>query len=304
MYKQIVTTFCGEPHVSECYAPPVERGQVVVRVDYVYFSTVDRALASCALVTDSSMRVLGTSGSGRVIDTGIDADSTLEGKYVATNPLCGSIAPIERDGAAQELYPVDQRCIHVLPPNFANDPLAPLAPLLSASRRQLEELYAREVLVVGQEIALLPFALYARRNSSRLWIVAKHTLWPDIVRGDHVSLYDMKRRVDVVVIAEPDPSAAWLALSMLREGGIAILYPSTSITPTLLHLLSAKRIRIEILELGDIEAGLRLLEELRQVLEQRVRLAPFSPEAAKHAPCIAYLREHRSLERNAKRFSR
>ncbi len=291
MYKQIVTAFCGEPHTLTCYAPPVERGHIVARIDYVYFSTIDYALTSCTLVTDSSMRVLGTSGSGRVVDTGVDADPTLEGKYVATNPFCGSVAPIERDGAAQELYPVDQRCVHVLPPSFANDPLAPLAPLLSASRRQLEELYAREVLIIGQEIALLPFALYAHKNASRLWIVAKHTLWPDIVRGDHVSLYDMERRVDVIVIAEPDPSTTWLALSMLREGGLAIIYPSTPITPTLLHLLSAKRIRIEILELGHIENGLRLLEELRQVLEQRVRLVPFSPEAAKYAPCIAYLRE-------------
>ncbi len=304
MYKQIVTTFCGEPYVLTCYAPPVERGQVIVRIDYVYFSTIDRALTSCALVTDSSMRVLGTSGSGRVIDTGVDADPTLEGKYVATNPLCSSVAPIERDGAAQELYPVDQRCIHALPPSFANDPLAPLAPLLSASHRQLEELYAQEVLIVGREFALLPFALYARKNSSRLWIVAKHILWPDIVRGDHVSLYDVERKVDVVVIAEPDPSTAWLALSMLREGGLTIIYPSTPITPTLLHILSAKRIRVELLELEHIENGLKLLEELRQVLEQRIRFEPFSSEAVKHAPCIAYLREQRNLERNAKRFSK
>ena len=304
MYRQMVSTFCGKPYIATYYTPAVERGQVVVSVEYTYFSTIDYAIARCCLVTESSMRVLGTSGSGRVVDTGIDADPTLEGKYVVTNPMCGAVAPLQRDGAAQDLYPVDQGCIHILPPTMVGDPLAPLVPILSASPRQLEELYGREVLVVGREIALLPYALYARRNASRLWIVAKHTLWPDIVGGEHLSIYDTNRRVDVVVIAEPSPAIAWLALSMVREGGLAIVYPSTPITVSLLHIASARRIRIELIELSNVVEGLRLLNELRNTLANRVKLVAFEPGAVLEAPSIAYLREQRDRDRKPKRFSK
>ncbi|NPA97492.1 MAG: hypothetical protein GXO32_07830 [Crenarchaeota archaeon] len=257
MYKRLESIFCGYIRVSDAL-PYMERGELLIRPSLAVLTEVDRAVAECIAVCIDRL-ALGSSAIGKVIDTGVGVDPTLEGKRVCVRPWCG-LAPVERDGFAQEVARVPEECVEAVP-REVSDVDAAISMFLAVSEEQLEEITAREVLVIGRDPIILPFAMRAKKLASRVFSVPSET---PVARhlGIEATSITGRRSFDVVVVASLDPAVVNASLSMCRDGCVALVHPIA------LHLGIARpraSCRIEAIELENLARGLRMLREARPI---------------------------------------
>ena len=300
MYKRLVSIFCGQPKLLDYYMNPIRKGEVLIKIFGVYFSFIDRGIALCKLVSKDSLRVLGTAGMGKVVGVGISVDPLLEGKIVITSPICKCLIPIEQDGPAQTYYAISEECIAIVPQQYHDDPLAVVLSPLSIARELLEELKGAEVLLVGEDLSLLTFATYAQKYSSRILIIPKHTMWSDIIKGDHISLFDNTRKCDVIVIASDDPYVIELTITKARELSTIIMHPATAYLTNMRILATGRSLKIKTMLFGDLSVGIDIYETYRSLLFERLGVKPLTPELVYNIPSVALL-ETSSRYRNRKR---
>lgn len=296
MYKRLETVYCGPPRVVEHGIVALRRGEVLLRTEVAYLGEIDRGIASCLAMCFEN-RALGTTGCGRVIDVGIGVDPSIEGRRVVVKPFCRG-APIAEDGYAQELAVADSRCVEVVPPAM-NCVDAVLAEIVAAPRELLEELESREVLLVGRDASLIPYAVTCVERSSRCFSIPRETPLARDLGLEAVST-STTRVFDVVVIGAVDPFLAEVAVRACREGGIVVAYPP------LLELGMVRprtRCRLEAMKFGNLRRGSEVLSKVRNIVLKRVKtFEDIDPYAAFEAPALLNLGS--SDEKSSKRRRR
>ena len=291
LYKQIVCTYCGEPRLSKGVSL-VEKDHVLIKVFYVLFTEVDRAITKCILITSSNRRVLGSIAVGRVIDVGPEADSHLHDKLVITLPFCcNALIPIDMDGPAQEFYSISSKCVNVVPRTLLDDPLSPITRIFSIDEELLDIIRGREVLLLGDSLAIAAFYSYSIREASLVATVRLTTPTIFAPSAEQISI-DSGRKFDVVVALGLDYTLCYLVRKFCGDRCYIITYPYLS---KLLRLEVDRSCRINILRFNNLSLGLSLLNSLRHVIEKSVKLYyDLIPEAPIHSPSIAVLRRKRS----------
>jgi len=265
MYKRLETVHCGEPKIVESSVLAVPRGHVLLKTSLALLGEVDRAIALC-FASCLDAHALGVAAHGKVLDVGLGVESGLEGRNVVTKPFCEE-APLFRDGYAQEISVVDARCLEVVPPSV--DPLdALMAMQLSSPREQLEELEAREVLVVGRDLSLLPYAVFCSERSSRCFAIPRETPVARNIGLEAASL-TARKLFDVVVIATMDPMVIESVVRMCRDGGTIVVYPPILST----GLLRPRRsCRIVAMSFEGLREGLEALRRVRELAAKCVKV--------------------------------
>ncbi|MCX8168200.1 MAG: hypothetical protein N3D82_04150 [Ignisphaera sp.] len=243
-----------------------------MEVKYVYMSIADEALTHCFMVSKDGKRTLGSIAVGRVLRTGVESRNISEGDRVTVFPILGH-APIEIDGACQSVYSIDTKYVLESSQKAFSDLDMLYIAALSINREQLNSVKGVSTLIVGNDLSLLPFMYHSMLYASRLAIIPKYTLWPEIVKGEHVSIYDSSRRFDTIILASSDPLVNDIILKNFREASTIIIHPSISsmlrFDNSLLfnsdkHILSIK--------FGDIASGIEIYSEFKECISKRVKL--------------------------------
>lgn len=272
MYRRAVVHYCGDVIVENYSGVLLKRNEVLVEVGYVYMSIADEALTHCFTVSRSSKAVLGSIAVGRVLRTGVEFHGVSEGDRVIVFPIMG-LAPIEIDGACQSVYGIDAKYILESSQKAFSDLEMLYIAILSIHRKQLDLVKGVNTLIIGNDLSLLPFAHYSTMYASRLAIIPRYTLWPEIIKGEHVSMYNNDRRFDVVVLASSDPLASNVILKRFQEASTLIIHPSLSFTlrfSGVSPLNSDKHIIP--MKFGDIALGIEIYNEFREHITKRVRV--------------------------------
>ncbi len=296
MYKRLESIFCGHIRIVDSSIVALRKLEVLIRVSIVAFSEVDRAIAKClAICLDS--HALGSSAVGRVIGVGVSVDPSLEGRRVSVRPWCFG-APLLSDGYAQELASVHHQCLDVVPKGIG-DVDALLAQFLSVPKELLEELDAREVMILGRDLSILPFATYAKERASRVFSVPSETPLARVLGIEATSAYG-GREFDVVVVSSLEPHLVSMALGSCRRGGVAIVHPALLAMGLAKPLGDCKLLSIRF---EGLREGLSYLEANRGLVFKLVKeFHGLEPRAVYEAPSVAHLLSNE--DRKSKRMRR
>ena len=260
MYLRILVNFCGVPETREYRSFIVRFGEIAIQISYAYMSSVDEAYTKCWIVAQDSQHILGTIGVGKVVAVGVGVDSVREGDRVAA---------ITFSSSAQSITTASSSAIHVFNSSNYTDLDLVFIASLSIQRQLLELIKGVHVLIVGKDLSIIPFALAAQQYAAKLYIIPKYTLWPDIVKGEHVSLFEDKPVSDVAVIATYDPAVVSAIPRLVKEDATLILHPLIKKVSTLTSSAPSS-FNIKTMRFGDLAVGEAMYEKLKDVIVSRV----------------------------------
>lgn len=232
-------------------------------------------MSKCFTVSKDYKRVLGAIAIGKVVGIGVGVQGVSEGSRVIVFPVSAG-APIEIDGACQSIYSIDIKYVLEASQKAFNDLEMLFIASLSIHKKVLDTIKGLSTLIVGNDISILPFAYYSMLYSSKFAIIPRYTLWPELVKGEHVSIYN-GRKFDAVILASPDPLVNNIILKSYRDTSIIIIHPSilsTLRSDSLLHPDAEKRILT--MKFGDIATGIEVFNIYREHLIKNVELLNFN----------------------------
>uniref|UniRef100_A0A7C2V9C6 Uncharacterized protein n=1 Tax=Ignisphaera aggregans TaxID=334771 RepID=A0A7C2V9C6_9CREN len=272
MYRRISVNFCGDILVDVFSSFMLRSNEVAIKVSHSYLSVTDVAFSKCSLVA-SNRKALGSIAIGRVVDRGVSVEDVSEGSraigFVLMSPYYTSNL-----GGAQDIAVIDQYFVREVKMDVYTDLEALLIAGLSVSKDVVDELKGKDVVLIGEDISLLTFAYYAQKYSCKVGIVPRYMfLGAKIVKGEHISLHSVKKTFDVVVLAVSDPAIACLAAKNLSKtkGSMLILYPGTQrFLPSI--CVDQDDAKIKVMGLGDLDLGIKVFEEYRDLLIQSLRI--------------------------------
>lgn len=270
MYRRAVVNFCGDILLEKFSVAMIKSSEVALRVSYSYFSVADIAFTQCNLVA-RERKALGSIVVGKTVDKGVAVEDINEGSR-AIAFLVNSPQYIYSLGGAQDVVVVDREYVKVVElKNFSDLELLVIA-ALSVNRELIDYLRGRDVVLVGEDLSILTFAYHALRYSCRVGIVPRYTLRLNVIKGEHISLYNSNRSFDVLVLTTYEPAVACLAIKNLLKGiePIVIMYPYTQ------HFLGSMCIKDNIvvrsIALGDIEVGMKIFEEHKDIILSKLKV--------------------------------
>ncbi|MEL9939578.1 MAG: hypothetical protein QW632_03350 [Ignisphaera sp.] len=263
MYQRVVVPYCGKPATKKYSGFIIGRNEVAVDISYVYMSVADEALINCMLVAQTSESVLGFAGVGKVIGVGLNVSDVREGDRV--------IVYADNSGVAQSIHIADRRVLIPFNAKGFNDLEALIIAVFSVSKDLVESVKGTNVLIVGKDLSIMPFALESQLNSSKMYTVPSHTLWPDIVKGEHISVYDTSPLYDVAVVATYDPLVLSLILRMAKEGATIILHPLLMPLAKFMEFKPSSNISLKSMKFGDISNGIQVYEKLKEIANSRIK---------------------------------
>ncbi|MEM1526164.1 MAG: hypothetical protein QW775_03835 [Ignisphaera sp.] len=272
MYKKATVFFCGDIHIEKFSSVMIKKNEVAIKTSYTYFSTADIAFNSCNLVAKDH-KTLGSISVGKIVDVGTEVKDLNEGSkaiaFVVQSPQY-----IYSLGGAQDVIVVEHNYVKAVKLTEYNDEELLLLAALSIDKEAIDYLKGKDVLLVGNDIAILTFAYYAQKYSCKLGVISKYTInISDVVKGDHVSLYDNSKSFDTIVIASSDPVVVCSSLRnfVKEKGSKVILYPHMH---NLLRgrCIKNNEISIKIANLGNIEVGIEVFKAYRDNLLNQVKI--------------------------------
>ncbi len=273
MYRRAIVHYCGETIVENYAGLLLRKNEILVEVKYTYMSIADEALTQCSIISRDYKRVLGSIAIGKVLRIGVESYSISEGDRVVVFPILGH-APIEIDGACQDIYNIDSKYALVSSQKAFSDLEMLFIALLSINKKLLDLVKGFNTLIVGNDLSILPFAFYSMLYSSKLAIIPKYTLWPEIIKGEHISIYNGTKKIDVIILASSDPLVNSIVLKSFRDASIIIVHPSIlsmlKLDASLFSDSSDKYVTT--MKFGDIATGMEVFNEFREYLAKRVEL--------------------------------
>lgn len=270
MYRRAVVNFCGELSLERFPVVMIRSSEVVLRTSYSYLSVTDLALVYCNLVA-KDRKPLGSIAVGRVVDKGVAVEGISEGSRAVAFLLSSPYYTYSL-GGIQDLVVVDRGYVRVAElKNYSDLELTVIA-TLSIDRELLDYLKGRDVALIGEDLSILTFAYYASKHSCRIGLVPQYTLKLNIVKGEHVSLYNTSRPFDTIVLTTPEPAVACLATKNLlkNKGSTVIAYPYT--WGFLGSICIKNDLVIKSIALGDIEVGIRVFEEYKNAVMSKLKV--------------------------------
>ncbi|MEM0026507.1 MAG: hypothetical protein QXT53_01045 [Ignisphaera sp.] len=263
MYQRIVVPYCGKPVVKKYSGFIIGRSEIAVNISYVYMSIADEALTKCMLIAQTSEFAMGFVGMGRVIGVGVNVSNIREGDKV--------IVYASSNGVAQSIHIADSKAFTSFNAKGFNDLEALIIATFSISKDLVKTVEGANVLIVGKDLSIMPFALESQLTSSKIYTIPNYTLWPDIVKGEHISIYDANPLYDVAVIATYDPLVLSLIPRMAKERATIIIHPQLMTLVRLMEFKSSSGILLRPMVFGDISNGIQVYEKLKDVIISRIK---------------------------------
>lgn len=270
MYRRVVVNFCSSVDVERFSTVMVENNDIAVKTSYSYISVTDIALTNCYLVAHQR-KVLGSIAVGKVIDRGVNIRDIYEGSKVIVYAI-QSPRYLYTLGGAQDVVVIEHENTVVAEPKDYKDLELLIIATLSIKKELIDDIKGKDVLLIGEDISLTSFAYYTSKYSCRIGVVPKCFPYTDIVKGEHISLYNTNRFFDVVVVATSDPLCVCLALKKLAkyENSMAILYPYTY--NILGGLCLRNNIRFRTIVFGDISTGIEVFEAYKNLIVNKLNV--------------------------------
>ncbi len=267
MYRRLVINYCGTPKIEEYRAVMIRKSQVLINVTHTLYSIADDALSRCWIVASDFKRALGSIGIGKIIEKSFDINNLEIGSRVLLFPINRG-APIDIDGAAQEMYTADYDIVKLANMKIYTDVEILLIGSLSIDKNILDLLRGVRTLIVGKDPSILSFIYYASLYSSNISIIPKYTYAINNVKLSHESLFSRDKTFDVVVLAIHDQYVIDLVLNNFGvNSSIIILYPSiiSTIGSSLRGLM--KNITIVPMRFGDLRIGEEVYNNIKNNLK-------------------------------------
>ncbi len=267
MYRRLVINYCGTPKIEEYRAVMIRKSQVLINVTHTLYSIADDALSRCWIVASDFKRALGSIGIGKIIEKSFDINNLEIGSRVLLFPINRG-APIDIDGAAQEMYTADYDIVKLANMKIYTDVEILLIGSLSIDKNILDLLRGVRTLIVGKDPSILSFIYYASLYSSNISIIPKYTYAINNVKLSHESLFSRDKTFDVVVLAIHDQYVIDLVLNNFGvNSSIIILYPSiiSTIGGSLRGLM--KNITIVPMRFGDLRIGEEVYNNIKNNLK-------------------------------------
>ncbi len=267
MYRRLVINYCGTPKIEEYRAVMIRKSQVLINVTHTLYSIADDALSRCWIVASDFKRALGSIGIGKIIEKSFDINNLEIGSRVLLFPINRG-APIDIDGAAQEMYTADYDIVKLANMKIYTDVEILLIGSLSIDKNILDLLRGVRTLIVGKDPSILSFIYYASLYSSNISIIPKYTYAINNVKLSHESLFSRDKTFDVVVLAIHDQYVIDLVLNNFGvNSSIIILYPSiiSTIGSSLRGLI--KNITIVPMRFGDLRIGEEVYNNIKNNLK-------------------------------------
>jgi hypothetical protein len=261
LYYRIVVNFCSTPLLQEFRSFIVRLGEVAIQVSYAYMSVADEAYTKCLLVARDSPHPLGTIAIGKVIGVGVGASEFREGDRVIAFTLTG--------GGAQSILSTHVNNAVTFNAREYNYLEALAVACLSIHRELLEVVKGANVLIVGKDLSIIPFAYAAQQYSCRVFTVPKHTLWPDVIKGEHISIYEGEQLFNVIVIASCNPLVISMVLRLAKDNATVIVHPALR---SLVRLsdIGMGNVMIKLMQFGDMSSGEAVYTKFRDVIMSRI----------------------------------
>lgn len=268
-YRRLAVHYCGPPSIDKYYSVMVRGGEVLMAVTHAYLSVGDEALCTCLTVARDSPTALGSMAVGVVVGVGAETTGRVRhgSRAVALSlgePQCFA------SGMAQELLAVHEKCVIPFEASTYDDVSAIMVAALSVRRDVLELLRGSKVLLVGKDLSILPFAHYALRHSAKVYVIPAHTIWPNVVKGEHVSLYTRTNLFDVAVVASADPLVLALALQGAENKATVIAHPLImgALRRLAAEVAKDKELTFKRMEFGDIASGAEFFNAFKDHLSR------------------------------------
>uniref|UniRef100_A0A7C5Z0G1 Uncharacterized protein n=2 Tax=Ignisphaera aggregans TaxID=334771 RepID=A0A7C5Z0G1_9CREN len=272
MFKKVTVNYCGDIAVTEYFGSVVKEKELLIEIKYVYMSIADEALNQCNIIAKDYRRTLGSIAVGKVVRSGIGVQDIFEGSRVLVFPIANN-APIEFDGACQSIYNIGAEYVIASSQKAFNDLEMLFIATLSIHRKILNNIKGLSTLIVGNDISILPFAYYSMLYSPKFAIIPQYTLWPDILKSEHVSPYNSNRKFDVVVLASSDPLINNIVLKSYQDATIIIIHPSVLPMIKLSNMLSSySEKHVIVMKFGDIGTGIEIFNAFKENLTKRINL--------------------------------
>ncbi len=286
MYRRLVTNYCGTPRIEEYKAVMIRKSQILINVTHALYSIADEALSKCLIVATDFKRVLGSIGIGKIVEKSFDVNDLDIGSRALLFPINHG-APIDMDGAIQEMYSVEHDVVKLANMKMYTDVEALLIGSLSIDKNILDLLRGARILIVGRDLSILSFIYYASLYSSSLSIIPKYTLAINNVKLSHESLFNKDKIFDIVVLAIHDQYVINLVLSSFGiNSSILILYPTvmSAIGSSLRRL--TKNVTIVPMRFGDLRMGEEVYNNIKNNLKiNTINVEKFPPKSME-APII------------------
>jgi len=270
MYRRLVINYCGIPKIEEYRAVMIRKSQILVNITHTLYSIVDDALSRCWIVATGFKRVLGSIGIGKIVEKSFDINDLEIGSRALLFPINHG-APIDIDGAAQEMYTADYDIVRLANMKMYTDVEVLLIGSLSIDRNILDLVRGARTLIVGRDPSILSFIYYASLYSSSISIIPKYTYAISNVKLSHESLFSRDKTFDVVILAIHDQYVIDLVLNNFGiNSSIIILYPSivNTIGSSLRGLM--KNITIVPMRFGDLRIGEEVYNSIKNDLKINV----------------------------------
>jgi len=241
----------------------IAENEVAIKISYAYMSIVDEAITKCMVVSQSAEHVLGFVGVGKIVGVGFGVSNVREGDRV--------IVYADHNGVAETIHTANKDSVIVFNAKEFNDLEALIIATLSVSRHLLDTVKGANVLIVGNDLSIVPFAYVSQLNASKVYIVPSHTLWHDIIKGEHVSIYDEKPICDIVILSTYDPIILSLVSRIAKKEFTLIIHPGLM---SLLKIFgyNLSNVLIKPIRFGDIGSGISIYKELKDSITHRMRL--------------------------------
>lgn len=278
----------GEPVSEPRFPPLVPQGWVLLRVDYARWCPIDDAVTAGLLPIESGT-VMGCSGTGTVLELGVDANTSLAGRRAALIRIDEDYAPpLQGDGFLSRYVAVPTTHIAEID---EIDPVSTFlldASLACSTARRLD--YADHVLVIGCGSFGLFTSIILADNG---YNVVVHTSGPDTQRlakrlgletADRVD----NRRYDAIVAASLNVHKVEQALSTSRPS-MVVLHPVYAFYgwPACRKCWSLETF---IPMGGEAGCARKLLERLRQIVEENIAIVEgLSPPPGIGGPILGYV---------------
>jgi len=279
LHTSVVTWYCGPPEIEYSDAYIMRRGYVYVDVSAVYMSVGDRAVALCRRVYPGKY-IYGMAVRGVVLDVGVGVDRSIIGRAVVgisgcTYGCCGLM-----------MGEVEAQYVWELPRELRDDVYAVALGPLSVAEEVLRIVDGANVLLIGEDISLLPFWWRAQQKSARISVATKFTPIYKSMKADHVSLLDSEKKYDVVVVASSNPLAINLASRALKDCGTLVMHPSIK---DMLLYTSSGCVEVKLVKFGDFASAYRIYTNIESSVKDVLKISS-SSDTVYRAPAILSLR--------------
>ena len=276
----------GELRLLDKLIPPIPREWVLIRVEYAYWGGLEEALRSGMYWPYKKPIILGLSGSGIVVELGVDARKKLSGEYVAPHILGSEIPGLTIDGYLAEYTSQPSSTLAVVP----REEWAPLTLYASIACGSADiASAATSIYVYGLGLyGVLTLLLLSDRGYRLYYSTYKEKKVKRLLEDLGIDAQQVKLEStspDVVIVSSLDTSGLRTIREDTKKIVVTPIHEQLSLYPR-----GISKTVIEVTRSGDIECVKKLLDDIWSTLSRYIGVVEgLQIPPSEGAPLLGYL---------------